>query len=90
MISNIKHGLDVLKENIKNAPETFGVYRMIDANDKVLYIGKAKNIKKRIISYSLIEKLPGRLQRMVSEIHKMEFIVTENEAKALLLENELI
>lgn len=87
---DIKHGLEILKNNIKIAPEAPGVYRMLGDNDKVLYVGKAKNIKKRIVAYSHINKLPVRLQRMVSEIQKMEFIIVENEAKALLLENELI
>ncbi len=63
---------------------------MLGNDDKVLYIGKAKSIKKRIVAYSLIEKLPYRLQRMVSETKRMEFILAENENKALLLENELI
>lgn len=63
---------------------------MLGESDKVLYVGKAKNIKKRIVAYSHIEKLPIRLQRMVSEIRRMEFIIVENEAKALLMENELI
>ena len=66
------------------------MYRMIGADEKVLYVGKAKNIKKRIVAYSHIDKLPYRLQRMVSEIRRMEFIIVENEAKALLMENELI
>jgi len=89
-MGNIKHGLEVLGRYIKIAPENPGVYRMLDANDKILYIGKAKNIKKRLISYSHFDKLPIRLQRMVAEIDKLEFIVVENESKALLLENELI
>ncbi len=89
-MGNIQRGLENLKRHIKVAPEKPGVYRMIDENEKVLYVGKAKNIKKRIVAYSHINKLPVRLQRMVSEIHRMEFIIVENEAKALLLENELI
>lgn len=90
MIIDIKQGLEILKKHIKVAPEKPGVYRMIGADEKVLYVGKAKNIKKRIVAYSHIEKLPFRLQRMVSEIRRMEFIIVENEAKALLMENELI
>lgn len=89
-MGNIQIGLENLKRHIKVAPEKPGVYRMLDEFDKVLYVGKAKNIKKRIVAYSHISKLPVRLQRMVSEIHRMEFIIVENEAKALLLENELI
>lgn len=90
MIIDIKQGLEILKRHIKVAPEKPGVYRMIGADEKVLYVGKAKNIKKRIVAYSHIDKLPFRLQRMVSEIRRMEFIIVENEAKALLMENELI
>ncbi len=90
MIADIKQGLEILKKHIKVAPEKPGVYRMIGADEKVLYVGKAKNIKKRIVAYSHIDKLPYRLQRMVSEIRRMEFIIVENEAKALLMENELI
>ena len=89
-MSDIQKGLGILKKHINVAPEKPGVYRMIDENEKVLYVGKAKNIKKRIVAYSHINKLPVRLQRMVSEINRMEFIIVENEAKALLLENELI
>lgn len=87
---DIRQGLEILERNIKIAPEKPGVYRMLDADEKVLYVGKAKNIKKRIVAYSHIGKLPVRLQRMVAQIRRMEFIVVENEAKALLLENELI
>ena len=90
MITDIRQGLEILKKHIKVAPEKPGVYRMIGADEKVLYVGKAKNIKKRIVAYSHIDKLPYRLQRMVSEIRRMEFIIVENEAKAMLMENELI
>ncbi len=89
-MADIKFGLEVLINNIKIAPEKPGVYRMLGESDKVLYVGKAKNIKKRIVSYSHFDKLPVRLQRMVSEIKRMEFIIVENEARALLVENELI
>ena len=85
-----KSGLENLLRHIKIAPEKPGVYRMINAKEEVLYVGKAKNIKKRITSYSHIDKLPIRLQQMVAQIKRMEFIVVENEAKALLMENELI
>ena len=89
-VMDIKKGLKILLQNIKNAPERPGVYRMIDEKDKVLYVGKAKNIKKRIIAYSHIDKLPVRLQQMVAQINKMEFVVVDNESQALLLENEYI
>ncbi len=87
---SIEHGLEVLRSNVKIAPEKPGVYRMLGEGEKVLYVGKAKNIKKRIVAYTHFDKLPIRLQRMVAEVKRMEFIIVENEAKALLMENELI
>ena len=87
---DIKLGLSVLKQNVKVAPELPGVYRMLNENDEVLYVGKAKNIKKRIVAYTRIEQLTTRLQRMVAEVRRMEFIIVENENRALIVENELI
>ncbi len=87
---DIKRGLEVLRQNVKIAPDAPGVYRMLNAKDEVLYVGKAKSIKKRIVSYTHIEKLTARLQRMVAEVVRMEFIIVENENRALILENELI
>lgn len=87
---NIQKGLSNLEAYIKVAPIKPGVYRMIDDKGEVLYVGKAKSIKKRIIAYSHLDKLPYRLQQMVAQIDHMEFIVVENESRALLVENELI
>ena len=75
---DIKLGLKVLRQNVKIAPETPGVYRMLNEKDEVLYVGKAKNIKKRIVAYTRIEQLTARLQRMVAEVRRMEFIIVEN------------
>ena len=87
---DIKHGIEVIKNNVKIAPVNPGVYRMLDKNGKVLYVGKAKSIKKRIVAYTHFDKLPDHIKRMVSEVDRMEFIIVENEAKALLMENDLI
>ena len=87
---SIKHGIEVIKNYVKVAPVNPGVYRMIDKDDKVLYVGKAKSIKKRIVAYTHFDKLPDHIKRMVSEVERMEFIIVENEAKALLMENDLI
>lgn len=89
-MTDIDRGLEAIKQNVKIAPENPGVYRMISADGEVLYVGKAKNIKKRIISYTKFDKLPTRLKRMVAQTRKMEFIIAQNEAGALLIENELI
>ena len=87
---DIKHGIEVIKNNVKIAPLNPGVYRMIDKDNRVLYVGKAKSIKKRIVAYTHFDKLPDHIKRMVSEVERMEFIIVENEAQALLMENDLI
>ncbi|MEE6207656.1 MAG: excinuclease ABC subunit UvrC [Alphaproteobacteria bacterium] len=87
---NIQHGIEVIKANVKIAPVNPGVYRMLDKDGKVLYVGKAKSIKKRIVAYTHFDRLPDHIKRMVAEVDKMEFIIVENEAQALLMENDLI
>ncbi len=88
--SVIEIGIDTIKGYLKTLPLSPGVYRMISDSDEVLYVGKAKALKKRVISYTHFEKLPHRLQKMVSQTRKMEFINTHTEADALLLEADLI
>jgi excinuclease ABC subunit C len=67
-----------------------GVYRMLNEKGKILYIGKARNIKARISAYTRPDQLPIRLQRMIAETVQMEFTTTHTESEALLLEAILI
>jgi excinuclease ABC subunit C len=85
-----KSGLMVLTETVKTLPFTPGVYRMLNAKGEVLYVGKAKSLKKRVASYTRIDRMPMRLQRMVFDTATCEVVVTHTEAEALLLESNLI
>jgi excinuclease ABC subunit C len=71
-------------------PPNPGVYRMTDAKGDALYVGKARNLKKRVASYTQLPRLSERLRRMVNETAAMEVITTHTEAEALLLEANLI
>jgi excinuclease ABC subunit C len=75
---------------VKHAPSAPGVYRMIDAKGEVLYVGKAKNIKKRVTSYTRPVGHDGRITRMIAATVTMEFVSTATETEALLLEANLI
>ncbi len=75
---------------VKHAPNGAGVYRMLGADGAVLYVGKAKSIKKRIIAYTRPTGLTNRIARMVAATCEMEFVSTGTEREALLLEANLI
>src|SRR5262249_22096230 len=74
----------------KLAPPAPGVYRMTDARGDVLYVGKAKNIKKRIIAYTRPTGHDTRIERMIAATAAVEFVSTRTETEALLLEANLI
>ncbi len=74
----------------KLAPSASGVYRMIDAQGDVLYVGKAKNIRKRVTAYARPTGHDGRISRMIAATVSLEFVSTKTETEALLLEANLI
>ena len=83
-------GRDAIVHAIKEAPSRPGVYRMIDGRGDVLYVGKAKNIRKRIAAYARPTGLDTRIERMIAQTRTLEFVVTRTETEALLLEANLI
>ena len=83
-------GVAVIEAHLKTLPSSAGVYRMINADGKVLYVGKAKSLKKRVAAYTHPERQSIRIRRMISETASMEFVTTHTEAEALLLEANLI
>lgn len=87
---SVKRGVAVIKSYWKNAPNGPGVYRMIAGNGEVLYVGKAKNVRKRIASYTRLAGHVNRIARMISATASMMFISVDTETEALLLETNLI
>jgi excinuclease ABC subunit C len=87
---SVKRGVAVIKTHWKNAPNGPGVYRMIAENGDVLYVGKAKNVRKRVASYTRLAGHVNRIARMISATASMVFISVETETDALLLEANLI
>ena len=82
---------EALKETIKKLPDNPGIYKYYNLDDEIIYIGKAKNLKKRVSNYFLDKNNHSyKTQKLVSQIAKIEFTVVDSELDALLLENNLI
>ncbi len=83
--------IEELKERIKNYPIESGVYLMKNANDKIIYVGKAKNLKNRVRSYFVgMNDHTAKTRLLVQNIHNIEYILTKTEVEAFLLEASLI
>ena len=87
---DLEAGIAAIRNVLKTLPARPGVYRMLDARGDVLYVGKAKALKSRVVNYTQIANLSNRLQRMVSQTRSMTIVTTRTEAEALLLEAQLI
>src|SRR4051812_18340153 len=83
-------GRAAIVAHARNAPLGPGVYRMLDRAGEVLYVGKAKSIKKRIIAYARPTGHDTRIERMIAATASLEFVTTATETEALLLEANLI
>ena len=90
MTNSLAAGLETLRKAVAIMPQSPGVYRMLDAAGDPLYVGKAKNLKKRVTSYTNTAALSVRLQRMVAGTFSVEVVTTKSEVEALLLESNLI
>ena len=84
------NGLNIIKSKLTNISNKPGIYQYLNSKNKIIYIGKAKNLKKRISSYKNTSSLSNRIQRMVHQINSIETITTKTEAEAFLLESNLI
>ena len=87
---SIQHGVEVIRANLKHAPLGPGVYRMIATDGEVLYVGKARSIRRRIASYAREAGHSNRIARMIALTASMVFVSTETETEALLLEANYI
>lgn len=83
-------GVERIQAYLKTLPDAPGVYRMLNGKGEVLYVGKAKSLKKRVTSYARGTPHSDRLTRMIAETAEMLFVTTASETEALLLESNLI
>lgn len=81
---------EYLKGIVSNLPEKPGIYQYLNAEGTIIYVGKAKNLKRRVYSYFSKEHQPGKIRVLVSKIADIRYIVVNSEEDALLLENNLI
>ncbi|MBY8976330.1 excinuclease ABC subunit UvrC [Rhodobacteraceae bacterium NNCM2] len=83
-------GAEAIRAYLSRLDDKPGVYRMLGAEGEVLYVGKARSLKKRVSSYAKMTGHTNRIMRMIAATHSMEFVTTGTETEALLLEANLI
>ncbi|MEE3099728.1 MAG: GIY-YIG nuclease family protein, partial [Pseudomonadota bacterium] len=86
----VETGAAVIRAQLRHLPDQPGVYRMLDARGEVLYVGKARSLKKRVASYARPTGHTARIARMIAATASMMFLTTNTETEALLLEQNLI
>mgnify|MGYP001162586237 FL=1 len=82
--------IEILKKIVSQQPKSSGIYKMVNDQEKILYVGKAKNIQNRLKSYLNPNNLSNRIKRLMSQVEKIDVVITETEKEALLLEANLI
>ena len=82
--------MDIIQDKIKRLPNDPGVYIMKDKDENIIYVGKAKNLKKRVSQYFLRKQDHVKVQNMVKNVVDFDFFIVNNEVEALALENNLI
>jgi len=87
---SLARGIAIVRRVVKTLSSRPGVYRFINPQGEILYVGKARRLKHRVISYAQVSRLPNRLQRMIAEADHISVIETHTEAEALLLESNFI
>jgi excinuclease ABC subunit C len=85
-----KNSIQIIKNELLKMPNKPGVYRMLDENEIVLYVGKAKDLAKRIANYTQVNRLCNRMRLAINQTKHLEIITTNTEAQALILEASLI
>lgn len=85
-----QNNLSVVKEKVMRLPNNAGVYVMKDKDENVIYVGKAKNLKKRVGQYFLRKQTHNKVQNMVAKVADFDFYIVNDEIEALALENNLI
>ncbi|MEI8295076.1 MAG: excinuclease ABC subunit UvrC [Alphaproteobacteria bacterium] len=90
LVGSLERGASIIRATAKTLSSHPGVYRLINAKGEIIYVGKARRLKHRVVSYAQVSRLPHRLQRMVAEVDQITVVETHTETEALLLESNFI